>query len=66
MFEKTAKLKEVKELEDDGLIQREIFDKLPINVENRLTDLGEQLLPVLVLFKTEIKELSVGHLTPFE
>ncbi|WP_430353248.1 winged helix-turn-helix transcriptional regulator [Viridibacillus arvi] len=66
MFEKTAKLKEVKELEGDGLIQREIFDKLPINVENRLTDLGEQLLPVLVLFKTEIKELSVGHLTPFE
>ncbi|MGG0663242.1 winged helix-turn-helix transcriptional regulator [Viridibacillus arvi] len=66
MFEKTAKLKAVKDLEDDGLIQKEIFDEIPFKVECTLTDLGEQLLPVLVLFKTEIKELSVGHLTPFE
>lgn len=39
--------KQLKELEEDGLIQKEIFDELPFKVEYTLTALGEQLLPVI-------------------
>lgn len=43
--------KQLKELEDDGLIQKEIFDELPFKVEYTLTALGEQILPVIAVMQ---------------
>jgi len=37
----------LRELEQDGIIQREVFAEIPPRVEYRLTPLGETLLPVL-------------------
>lgn len=39
---------QLKQLEEDGLIRREVFtDKPPLKVEYSLTDFGQSLLPVL-------------------
>ena len=39
---------QLKQLEEDGLIRREVFtDKPPLKVEYSLTDFGHSLLPVL-------------------
>ncbi|MGE7933913.1 winged helix-turn-helix transcriptional regulator [Viridibacillus arvi] len=59
------KLKEVKELEDDGLIQKERFDKLPIKVEYILTELGEYLLPILAVFQDRNKGVKCRSLNSF-
>lgn len=47
MTERTLSL-QLKQLEDDGLISREVFtDKPPLRVEYTLTAFGKTLLPVL-------------------
>lgn len=39
--------KQLKEMEQDGLIVREIFKELPPRVEYTLTELGEKLVKIL-------------------
>jgi len=38
---------QLKELEDHGLVEKEIFPVVPPKVEYRLTELGETLVPVI-------------------
>lgn len=38
---------QLRELEDDGLVEREIFPVVPPRVDYGLTDLGNSVLPVL-------------------
>jgi DNA-binding HxlR family transcriptional regulator len=38
---------QLRELERDGLVRREVFDAIPPKVEYSLTELGETLKPVL-------------------
>lgn len=39
---------QLRELERDGLIQRQVFDTVPPKVEYSLTELGETLKPILI------------------
>lgn len=39
--------KQLRELEQDGLVEREMFTEIPPRVEYRLTPLSKSLLPVL-------------------
>ena len=58
----TAKMltQQLRELEAEGLIHREIFPVIPPKVEYSLTDLGKSLLPVLTI---TMKELELELLT---
>jgi DNA-binding HxlR family transcriptional regulator len=47
----------LRELADDGLIERDDFDEKPLRVEYRLSEKGKQLLPVLI----EMRRFSVNH-----
>lgn len=49
----TAKMltQQLRELESDSLIYREVFPVIPPKVEYSLTDLGRSLLPVLVAMR---------------
>ncbi len=38
---------QLRELEDDGLVEREIFAVVPPRVDYMLTDLGKTVLPIL-------------------
>ncbi|MBB5178806.1 MULTISPECIES: helix-turn-helix domain-containing protein [Planococcus] len=38
---------QLKQLEKDGIVQREVFREVPPRVEYRLTELGESFIPVL-------------------
>lgn len=47
---------QLKELELDGLIQRTVFDEVPIKVEFCLTENGKTLIPALRIFEKWVKE----------
>lgn len=52
--------KQLRELEDDGFIHREIYKEIPPKVEYTLTDLGNSFVPIL----TEMMLWSQAHLCP--
>ena len=37
----------LKQMEDDGLIKREVFDEIPLRVEYSLTSLGLKMKPII-------------------
>lgn len=43
--------KQLRELEDDGLINREVYNQIPPKVEYRLTEIGSKLIPILMMMK---------------
>jgi DNA-binding HxlR family transcriptional regulator len=47
----------LRELADDGLIERFDYHEKPLRVEYRLSEMGKQLLPVLV----EMRRFSINH-----
>jgi DNA-binding HxlR family transcriptional regulator len=38
----------LKQMEEDGLVKREVFDEIPLRVEYSLTELGEQMRPIIL------------------
>lgn len=43
--------KQLRELESDGLIGRQVYSQIPPKVEYRLTEIGAKLIPVLNMMK---------------
>lgn len=52
--------KQLRELEQDGFLHREIYKEIPPRVEYTLTPLGESFVPVL----QQMMEWSEAHLCP--
>lgn len=52
--------KQLRELEADGFLHREIYKEIPPKVEYTLTDLGESFIPIL----NEMMAWSEKHLCP--
>lgn len=40
---------QIRELEEDGIVNRKVFPEVPSKVEYSLTDLGESLMPIVLL-----------------
>lgn len=49
---------QLRELEADGIVHREVFPVVPSKVEYSLTELGKKLLPILALMYEWGKEYS--------
>ena len=41
----------LKELETDGLVERKMYDEMPVRVEYNLTDKAKSLIPILLELK---------------
>ena len=41
----------LKELEKDGLVERKMYDEMPVRVEYTLTDKAKSLIPILLELK---------------
>lgn len=52
--------KQLKELENDGFLHKEVYKEIPQKVEYTLTDLGMSFIPVL----NHMVKWSVQHLCP--
>ena len=55
---KSTLTKQLRELENDGWINRQIYQEIPPRVEYTLTELAESFVPILV----QMKEWSETHL----
>jgi DNA-binding HxlR family transcriptional regulator len=40
---------QIRELEEDGIVHREVFPEVPPRVEYSLTNLGESLMPIVLM-----------------
>jgi len=40
---------QIRELEEDGIVHREVFPEVPPKVEYSLTDLGRSLMPIILM-----------------
>ncbi|MFP3916875.1 helix-turn-helix domain-containing protein [Lysinibacillus telephonicus] len=53
---------QVRELEEDGIVQRRVFPEVPPRVEYSLTELGESLMPIVLMMydwgKQNLKSFS--------
>ncbi|WKA51016.1 winged helix-turn-helix transcriptional regulator [Planococcus liqunii] len=54
--------KQIRELEEDGIVHREVFPEVPPRVEYSLTNLGESLMPIVLLMYEWGKE-NIKHYT---
>ncbi|MGI2328415.1 winged helix-turn-helix transcriptional regulator [Planococcus sp. YIM B11945] len=54
---------QIRELEEDGIVHRKVFPEVPSRVEYSLTNLGESLIPIVLMMdewgKKNIKHYSV-------
>lgn len=48
--------RQLRELEDDGVVHREIYPQVPPKVEYSLTEFGKSLEPIIILMETWGKE----------
>lgn len=53
--------KQLKSLEEHGIINRKVFNQIPPKVEYSLTEIGEKFLPVLDALDTWSKEYENYH-----
>lgn len=55
---------QIRELEEDGIVHRKVFPEVPSRVEYSLTDLGESLIPIVLLMdewgKKNIKHFPIA------
>ena len=59
--------KQLRELERDGFLRREIFKEIPPKVEYSLTDLGKSFIPVLqAMFDWSESFLCTDYIKPYE
>lgn len=59
--------KQLRELENDGFLHREIYKEIPPKVEYSLTDLGKSFIPVLETMMTWSETyLCPGYKNPYE
>lgn len=52
---------QLRELEEDGLVHREVYPEIPPKVEYSLTEFGETLRPVLVALKDWGETHGLAH-----
>ena len=58
--------KQLRELEQDGFLHREIYKEIPPKVEYTLTELGESFIPILqTMFEWSEKNLCPDYINPY-
>ncbi|MBE9460555.1 winged helix-turn-helix transcriptional regulator [Dyadobacter subterraneus] len=60
MISKQMLINQLRELEEDGIIERTIFAEIPPRVEYKLTDYGQSLMPIILTIQDwGIKDLQM-------
>lgn len=55
-------INQLRELEEDGLIEREVFAEVPPRVEYHVTDYGKTLLSIIIeIEKWGLEDLGKNH-----
>ncbi|GIO13151.1 putative HTH-type transcriptional regulator YybR [Cohnella xylanilytica] len=55
---------QLRELEEDGIVRREVYKQVPPRVEYSLTEYGLTLKPIILLMKEWGESHKRGHLAP--